>query len=288
MFCIRLGKKERYDYAYRTVAMLVLALGLFVLFAAHPSPIIAQEQPTPEATVTLKRLPESEEEPLASPIPTVIATEIEPVESPTATVEAIATEAPASITAEEEADESTEGFDLSVILLVILIGLLILALMLILWRWQFRKALPKASKRVRKKATEATKPQSVEWNLDLEPAVPLPAPLPESPKGVPYLESLDRSKGIVYFALTQPVNRVGRDKESELRIDDSFMGWQTVSRHHAKIERDGQDSILIDEGSLNGTQVDDRHSNTNLLQNDCIISFGLVKFAFRNQSSTQN
>lgn len=210
-----------------------------------------------------KVLSDKEEDALGSHLPTGIATQIEPVESATATLEPL----------------STEGFDLSVILLA---TLLILALVLILWRWQFRKAPRRASKRASSNASRAKKPQPVEWNLDLEPPILLPATLSEPSGGVPYLESLDCPTGTVYFALNQPVSRVGRGEENELRIDNSFMGWQTVSRHHARIERDGEEVILIDENSSHGTKVDGRHSNSNLLQNDCIISFGLVKFAFRN------
>jgi hypothetical protein len=265
-------------------ALLGLTLGFFVFVQLinHPTPIAAQGNPTPEVTVTRKVLPENEEDVLVTPIPTGIATQIEPVESPTATLEPLSTEAPPSTPAEEKAEESREGFDLSVILLATLIGLLILALVLILWRWQFRKAPRRASKRASSNASRAKKPKLVEWNLDLEPPILLPATLSEPSGGVPYLESLDRSTGTVYFALNQPVSRVGRGEENELRIDDSFMGWQTVSRHHARIERDGEEVILIDENSSHGTKVDGRHSNSNLLQNDCIISFGLVKFAFRN------
>jgi len=45
---------------------------------------------------------------------------------------------------------------------------------------------------------------------------------------------------------------IGRDPECDVRLDNP-----AVSRHHARIEREGEDFILRDLGSENGTYIHD-------------------------------
>ena len=99
--------------------------------------------------------------------------------------------------------------------------------------------------------------------------------------GTPYLESLARPAGVVYFPLTKRMIKVGRAAENDLIVDESFIGWQTVSRHHAEIERDGEDIFLFDLGTTNGVPINGQQTGSNLLQQDGTISFGQLQFAFR-------
>lgn len=113
-------------------------------------------------------------------------------------------------------------------------------------------------------------------------AAPPPLVTTERPKpGIPYLESLDRTKGVVYCPLSQPVITIGRDSDNDMVIDEHFVGWPTVSRHHAKVERDGELLVLVDLDSENGVYVNDRRTRENILHDGSVVSFGRVRFAFR-------
>ena len=54
----------------------------------------------------------------------------------------------------------------------------------------------------------------------------------------------------VEFPLTAPVMTVGRDETADIQVDEPL-----VSRLHARIERRGQDCVVIDLGSTNRTRV---------------------------------
>lgn len=99
--------------------------------------------------------------------------------------------------------------------------------------------------------------------------------------GVPYLESRSRPGGVVYCPLDKPVVAIGRDQDNDLIVDTSFQGWQTVSRRHASIERQGQRVIVSDKGSRNGTYVNNRRAGTSILQDGWLVRFGEVEFLFR-------
>jgi len=140
-----------------------------------------------------------------------------------------------------------------------------------------------------------------EWPVARFPprrAVPSPRPRPsevEKPEapppslvtverpepGTPYLESLERLGEVVYCPLTQPVITIGRDSDNDLVIDEHFVGWRTVSRHHARVERDGESFVLVDMDSENGVYVNGRRTRENILHDGCHVSFGRVRFVFR-------
>lgn len=54
----------------------------------------------------------------------------------------------------------------------------------------------------------------------------------------------------VEFPLTSPVMTVGRDETADITVDEPL-----VSRLHARIERRGEDYVVIDLGSTNHTRV---------------------------------
>ena len=55
------------------------------------------------------------------------------------------------------------------------------------------------------------------------------------------------------FVLDTSMTRLGRHPDSEISLDDI-----SVSRRHAEIERHGQEYVLRDSGSLNGTYVNQK------------------------------
>jgi len=117
-----------------------------------------------------------------------------------------------------------------------------------------------------------------------EPEVAPPPPLMTVQRpgpGIPYLESRERPKGVVYCPLTQPVTTIGRHSDNDLMIDEHFIGWPTVSRRHAQVERDGELLVLVDLDSENGVYVNGQRSRENLLHDGCVVSFGRVRFALR-------
>jgi hypothetical protein len=68
---------------------------------------------------------------------------------------------------------------------------------------------------------------------------------------------------------------IGRHLEADVFLDDV-----TVSRHHAYVERDDDQYVIIDEGSLNGTYVNRRRSDRSPLADGDEIQIGKYKLTF--------
>lgn len=116
-----------------------------------------------------------------------------------------------------------------------------------------------------------------------EPVAAVASPVVErQPQpGTPYLESQNRPAGVIYCTLTQPTINIGRNTDNDLVIDQHFKGWDTVSRHHARIERDGMRMIIVDLDSENGVYVNGQRTGQNVLHDGDIVSLGQVRFVFR-------
>ncbi len=72
---------------------------------------------------------------------------------------------------------------------------------------------------------------------------------------------------------------VGRGKLADVVIDDA-----TLSRRHFQVERDGENYLLKDLNSQNGTWVDGRRAGSiKLRHHDCILA-GRTIFLFSEQS----
>ena len=101
-------------------------------------------------------------------------------------------------------------------------------------------------------------------------------------RGIPYLKSLGRPAGTVYCRLDRPVTHIGRadDGSNDLVIDEHFVGWPTVSRTHALIERDGERFVMVDLDSENGVYVNGQRTGVNILYDGCTVGFGQVHFLF--------
>jgi hypothetical protein len=82
---------------------------------------------------------------------------------------------------------------------------------------------------------------------------PDPAPKP-APKGAPRIRVVQGTTPTTEVPLTGDVLVIGRGSTAGLRLDDTG-----VSRQHAEVRREGDDVILVDLGSTNGSTVNGRH-----------------------------
>lgn len=78
------------------------------------------------------------------------------------------------------------------------------------------------------------------------------------------------------YDLTAPVIVLGRGTDCDLRLVDPG-----VSRHHAEIRFEGEDVVLVDLGSTNGTVVDGQPSRRAVLRDGGRIELGRTILIFR-------
>jgi pSer/pThr/pTyr-binding forkhead associated (FHA) protein len=180
--------------------------------------------------------------------------------------------------------------------LIIVIGILLLAaagtsfLLYRGWRppWRPMPALGRPQGVAPTKSPVPPAPSAIQ-EPEAAPRTPSPVTTERPQPGIPYLESLGRPAGTVYCALDRPAITVGRadDGSVELVIDAYFEGWQTVSRRHARLEREGRGGprgcpfVVVDLDSENGVYVNGRRTKENVLYDGYVVSFGQVQFAFR-------
>jgi len=81
----------------------------------------------------------------------------------------------------------------------------------------------------------------------------------------------------VSYPLLQPVTRLGRSTDSDIRIDDP-----AASRHHCEVAL-GQPVMLRDLNSTNGTYVADRKVSEMPLVDGTVIRIGSTEFTYRDQ-----
>ncbi len=74
----------------------------------------------------------------------------------------------------------------------------------------------------------------------------------------------------------QALTSIGRADDADLRLVDS-----RVSREHAQIERAGDDMVLSDLGSTNGTAVNGVRIDTCILNPGDVVSVGGLQFVYR-------
>jgi len=74
---------------------------------------------------------------------------------------------------------------------------------------------------------------------------------------------------------------IGRTQENELVITQDFPGWESVSRHHARIYEQAGHWIVEDLNSMNGVYVNEKRTGKNLLRDGWRLSIGGVEFIFR-------
>jgi pSer/pThr/pTyr-binding forkhead associated (FHA) protein len=108
-----------------------------------------------------------------------------------------------------------------------------------------------------------------------------PAQVPTQPfLTAPYLHSPHTTGGPRNFALNQPRILIGRDERAGICIDETFANWESVSREHAWIIRQGEQVIIEDNNSMNGITVNGRRTRRNLLKDGWRLEIGGVAFVF--------
>jgi pSer/pThr/pTyr-binding forkhead associated (FHA) protein len=86
---------------------------------------------------------------------------------------------------------------------------------------------------------------------------------------------VDKARPDLKFDLKGTMN-IGRAKDNQVVLDDP-----TVSRHHAWIKAEGENFLVFDVGSGNGTFVNDEQiQEPRLLQSGDTIRFGDASFIF--------
>lgn len=77
------------------------------------------------------------------------------------------------------------------------------------------------------------------------------------------------------FLLDQDLTVAGRHPDADIFLDDV-----TVSRRHAKFEREGSVFYVADQGSMNGTYVDSKRVDRQRLINGMEIMIGKFRLTF--------
>jgi len=80
------------------------------------------------------------------------------------------------------------------------------------------------------------------------------------------------------FYLDEPVASIGRLGSNDIRLEDPF-----VSRHHCVIRNDGDEYLIEDLNSANGTYLNGERVNTGSLREGCLIAIGTSRFLFKFQ-----
>ena len=79
----------------------------------------------------------------------------------------------------------------------------------------------------------------------------------------------------VDFPLTAGVMTVGRDETADIQVDEPL-----VSRLHARVERRGEDYVVIDLGSTNRTRVNGEAVHERVLANGDEVRFARARCVF--------
>lgn len=77
------------------------------------------------------------------------------------------------------------------------------------------------------------------------------------------------------FLLDRETTNAGRHPDSDIFLDDV-----TVSRRHAEFRREGDDFVVVDVGSLNGTYVNREPVDTSVLANGDEVQIGKFRLVF--------
>ena len=105
------------------------------------------------------------------------------------------------------------------------------------------------------------------------------APLPPVKPSPPWLEARVSGKARP-FPLQKDAVTIGRAPDNDLVIPQDLPGWETVSRHHARLYRQGDRWMVEDLQSTNGVYVNGKRTGRNLLQDGWRLDIGGVTFIF--------
>ncbi len=97
-----------------------------------------------------------------------------------------------------------------------------------------------------------------------------PAAEPEPPREVVTLTLDGRTHPITPAGLV-----IGRSRECDLRVADG-----NASRRHAEVVQDGDDYLVVDLGSTNGTELNGRRITREMLSDGDRITIGATDLVF--------
>lgn len=127
-------------------------------------------------------------------------------------------------------------------------------------------------------------------------SVVLPSETTNSPSGVTVLLDVTSAVSAMLQSVTQPdkqfqlteaVTTIGRAADCTICIDESLLNWETTSRHHAEIRREGNAYVITDVSKRNGVYVEGQRTMKNLLRFGWRIGIGGVEFVFCDASVEQ-
>jgi hypothetical protein len=87
--------------------------------------------------------------------------------------------------------------------------------------------------------------------------------------------AIEDGDGVLLVALDRPVLHLGRSTSADILIDDA-----TVSRRHAVIAREGEETVLLDDRSRNGVLHNGQRVSRAVLRHNDQIQLGRVVMRF--------
>ncbi len=95
---------------------------------------------------------------------------------------------------------------------------------------------------------------------------------------MPQLISRSEELPNLTFSLTQNIHTIGR-----LEDNDILIPHPSLSGHHAELSTNGQDYILTDLGSTNGTYVNGERVENCKLRSGNTVRFGNIEFIYQSE-----
>lgn len=99
---------------------------------------------------------------------------------------------------------------------------------------------------------------------------------------MPSLHIICKDGRIYEYPIVKDETTIGRVSENDIALADS-----TVSRNHAKIIRSQKDYLLVDLGSFNGTEVNNKSIQTAILKHNDLIKIGYAKLTFLTRKKSE-
>jgi pSer/pThr/pTyr-binding forkhead associated (FHA) protein len=86
---------------------------------------------------------------------------------------------------------------------------------------------------------------------------------------------IDRGDDARFFRLDRPVVHLGGGFTADVRLDNA-----TVARRHATLVRDGHRTVILDDGSADGTLVNGQRSSRSTLTSGDVVRLGAVELTY--------
>lgn len=92
---------------------------------------------------------------------------------------------------------------------------------------------------------------------------------------MPNIHIVGKDGRMYQYTILKDTVTIGRGKDNDIVLADG-----TVSRNHARIIKSKKDYILVDLGSFNGTELNDKSIQSAVLKHNDLIKIGLIKMTF--------